>query len=63
MTDPKGQAHFTALGILLSIERILGWDGSSPAPGGFYLPETLVPLETAMAVLNNLAFKFEEKKE
>ncbi|ANY75185.1 hypothetical protein BBD41_22870 [Paenibacillus ihbetae] len=49
LSDPKGQSHFTALGILLSIERILGWDGSPPAPGGFYLPETLVPLETAMA--------------
>lgn len=49
LTDPKGQAHFTALGVLLSIERILGWDGPPPAKGGFYLPETLVCADTAMA--------------
>ncbi|RAR43072.1 hypothetical protein [Paenibacillus sp. MDMC362] len=62
LTDPKGQAHFTALGILLSIERILGWDGSPPAPGGFYLPETLVPLETAMARIEQFGIQIRREE-
>ncbi|MFE0557511.1 hypothetical protein ACFW1P_16540 [Paenibacillus sp. NPDC058910] len=51
ITDPEGQAHFTALGVLLSVERILGLDGLPPAPGGFYLPETLVLADSVMARL------------
>lgn len=62
LTDPKGQAHFTALGILLSIERILGWDGSPPASGGFYLPETLVPLETAMTRIEQFGIQIRREE-
>lgn len=62
LTDPKGQAHFTALGILLSIERILGWDGSPPAPGAFYLPETLVPLVTAMTRIEQFGIQIRREE-
>lgn len=46
---PKGQAHLTALGVFLSVERILGLDGQPPAAGGLYSPETLVAPAAAMA--------------
>lgn len=49
VSDPNGQAHLTALGVLLSIERILGWDGNPPAEGGIQLPETLLPVDAAIA--------------
>jgi len=62
LSDPKGQAHFTALGILLSIERILGWDGLPPAPGGFYLPETLVPLGTAMTRIEQFGIQIRREE-
>lgn len=62
LTDPKGQSHFTALGILLSIERIMGWDGSPPAPAGFYLPETLVPLETAMTRIEQFGIQIQREE-
>lgn len=48
VSDPNGQAHCTALGALVSTERILGLDGKSPAEGGFYLPETLVQADAAI---------------
>ncbi|WP_169086666.1 hypothetical protein [Paenibacillus sp. PL91] len=49
VSDPKGQAHLTALGVLVSIERILGLDGKPAAAGGVYLPETLVSVDEAIA--------------
>lgn len=49
VSDPKGQAHLTALGVLVSIERILGLDGKPAAAGGVYLPETLVSADEAVA--------------
>ncbi|WP_028777761.1 saccharopine dehydrogenase NADP-binding domain-containing protein [Shimazuella kribbensis] len=47
VSDPNGQAHLTALGVLLVAEQILGLDGP-PAKGGVYFPEALVPTEVAM---------------
>jgi hypothetical protein len=49
VSDPNGQAHLTALGVLVSMERILGLDGDPPAPGGIHLPETLLSPEKAIA--------------
>lgn len=49
VSDPNGQAHLTALGVLVTIERILGLDGNPPASGGIHLPETLLSLEKAIA--------------
>ncbi|MGG3661256.1 hypothetical protein [Bacillus gobiensis] len=49
VSDPKGQAHLTALGVMVSIERILGLDGKPAAAGGIQLPETLVSVDAAIA--------------
>jgi hypothetical protein len=51
LSDPKGQAHLTALGVLILAERVLGLDGAAPAPGGLHLPETLMAPHQAMARL------------
>lgn len=54
----------SALSILLSIERILGWDGSPPAPGGFYLSETLVHADAAMSRIEQFGIQiFREERE
>lgn len=47
ISDPNGQGHFTALGILVAIERVLGLNGGTPAAGGIYLPETLLSVDSA----------------
>ncbi|MGX2992737.1 saccharopine dehydrogenase [Streptomyces sp. JNUCC 64] len=47
VTDPRGQAHLTALGGLLALERILGADGA-PAPRGVVFPEQ-TPLPGTLA--------------
>lgn len=49
VTDPNGQAHLTALGLLVAIERILGLDGLPAAAGGIHLPETLFSVDAAIA--------------
>ncbi|MFC4098437.1 Rossmann-fold NAD(P)-binding domain-containing protein [Paenibacillus xanthanilyticus] len=49
VSDPRGQAHLTALGVLVAIERILGWDGHPAAAGGIHSPDTLVPVDAAIA--------------
>jgi hypothetical protein len=49
ISDPNGQAHLTALGVLVTIERILGLDGDPPADGGIHLPETLLSPKKAIA--------------
>lgn len=49
ISDPNGQAHLTALGVLVAIERVLGLDGRPPAEGGVHLPETLLVVEAAIA--------------
>lgn len=49
ISDPNGQAHLTALGVLVTIERILGLDGDPPAIGGLHLPETILSPEKAIA--------------
>ncbi|MFP2933543.1 hypothetical protein ACLESO_52060 [Pyxidicoccus sp. 3LG] len=39
VVDPRGQAHLTAVGALLGVERLLGLDGA-PSPGaGVWFPE------------------------
>jgi hypothetical protein len=52
LSDPNGQAHITALGVLIAIERVLGLDGHPAADGGVYLPETLVSPDAAITRLN-----------
>lgn len=47
--DPRGQAHLTALGVVIVLERVLGLDGQAPATPGLHSIETL--LTPAEAVL------------
>ncbi|MCM2387803.1 saccharopine dehydrogenase [Streptomyces albipurpureus] len=47
VTDPAGQAHLTALGGLLALQRVLGADGA-PAPTGVVFPEQ-TPIPTKVA--------------
>jgi hypothetical protein len=42
VSDPQGQAHLTALGVLIGTERILGLDGANPPAAGLVLPERAV---------------------
>ncbi|WP_257461878.1 Rossmann-fold NAD(P)-binding domain-containing protein [Archangium lipolyticum] len=49
VSGPAGNAHLTALGVLVVIERVLGLDGRPAAPGGLHLPETLVAPDEALA--------------
>lgn len=49
LSDPKGLAHLTALGVLVATERVLGLDGQVPAAGGLHWPETLLQPEAAIA--------------
>lgn len=48
VSDPGGLAHLTALGVVVTAERVLGLDGGPPASGGLHLPETLVEPATAV---------------
>lgn len=56
-----GQASLTALGLVLSLERVLGMTGDAPLPPGLYMPELLwdagwflQELQAAGAVLHRL---------
>lgn len=57
VSDPNGLMNFTALGILLAVERVLGLDGRAPAAGGLYLPETLVAFEVAIPRLQQFGVR------
>lgn len=63
LSDPKGLAHLTALGVLIAAERVLGLDGNSPAEGGLYLPETLVAPDAAVKRLEDFGVHVEFKGE
>ena len=51
VSDPHGQAHLTALGVLIGIERILGLDGGALAGPGLKLPESFIDACAALARL------------
>lgn len=48
VSDPNGQAHLTALGTLMAIERILGLDGEPVVPGGVHYPESILSAANVM---------------
>ncbi|MBY9068160.1 NAD-dependent epimerase/dehydratase family protein [Hyphomonas sp. WL0036] len=50
VTDPLGQAHLTALGVLIAAERVLGLDGDRP-PKGLVFPESTIDPDKAVARL------------
>lgn len=49
VSDPRGQAHLTALGVLIGAERLLGLDGKPPAEGGLLFPESAIDPDRALA--------------
>jgi saccharopine dehydrogenase-like NADP-dependent oxidoreductase len=51
--DPSGQAHLTALGALIAVERVLGVDGGAPEPVGVRFPEQHPDLHQALRVLED----------
>jgi hypothetical protein len=51
MSDPKGQAHLTAVGVLIGVERLLGLDGGPPPAAGLRFPETTLDPQRAVARL------------
>jgi uncharacterized protein YbjT (DUF2867 family) len=59
VSDPKGQAHLTALGVLICAERVLGLDGAPPPPGGLAFPETLIHPAAAAARLASFGVRIE----
>jgi uncharacterized protein YbjT (DUF2867 family) len=59
VSDPKGQAHLTALGVLIAAERVLGLDGGPPPPGGLIFPETLLDPAAALARLASFGVRLE----
>lgn len=48
VSDPRGQAHLTALGVLVGVERILGLDGGPLAGPGLKFPESFIDAVAAM---------------
>lgn len=59
ISDPKGQAHLTALGVLLGAERLLGLDGAAPPPPGPRFPESTLDPRRAMARLAGFGVRME----
>jgi hypothetical protein len=57
ISDPRGQAHLTALGVLLGAERLLGLDGGPPARGGLLFPENALDPERALARLSTFGVR------
>jgi hypothetical protein len=59
LSDPKGQAHLTALGVLIGAERILGLDGRPPLRPGLAFPEAVIEPDAAMRRLQELGVNIE----
>jgi hypothetical protein len=54
LSDPKGQAHLTALGVLIGVERLLGLDGKPPLRAGIAFPEAVIDPDAAVRRLQEL---------
>ncbi|WP_028778352.1 NAD-binding protein [Shimazuella kribbensis] len=57
ISDSKGQAHLTALGVLMCIERVLGFDGQPFLQGGLQIPETLLSADQAFKRLQDFGIQ------
>ncbi|WIX75461.1 hypothetical protein QRX50_28560 [Amycolatopsis carbonis] len=53
VSDPFGQAHVTAVGVLIGTERVLGLDGGAPLAAGLHVPERAVNAERAVSRLRD----------
>lgn len=59
LTDPRGQAHLTGLGVLVGVERILALDGGPPPAPGLAFPETFLDADAAMGRLRSYGVRLE----
>lgn len=59
VSDPAGQAHLTALGVLIGAERVLGLDGAAPPAAGLHFPETLLDIDRALTRLTTFGVQIE----
>lgn len=59
VSDPRGQAHLTALGILIGVERVLGLDGRPPPPAGLAFPESTLDPARAVRRLRDFGVSIE----
>lgn len=60
LVDARGQAHLTAAGATLALERALGLDGDAP-PQGVAFPEQTPSPERALAALRSLGVELETR--
>lgn len=60
VSDPQGQAHLTALGVLIGVERVLGLDGADPPAGGVAFPEALLDPGRTLARLADFGVRIVE---
>lgn len=51
ITDPRGQAHLTAVGATIAAERALDLDGAGAEPAGVRLPEQHPDIDRALELL------------
>ncbi|ATQ44990.1 hypothetical protein CSW64_12405 [Caulobacter mirabilis] len=59
VSDPKGQAHLTGLGVLIGVERLLGLDGDPPPAGGLLFPEQIIDPGRAVARMRSFGVRIE----
>lgn len=59
VSDPHGQAHLTALGVLVGAERVLGLDGEAPPAAGLILPEGTIDPQRALKRLREFGVRVE----
>jgi hypothetical protein len=57
MSDPRGVANLTALGVVIAAERVLGLDGEAAPAGCLYMPETLLGAEATVARLRQFGVR------
>lgn len=60
LSDPRGQAHLTAVGMLIGVERLLGLDGAPPPAAGLLFPETSIDLDRALQRLRDFGVHIED---
>lgn len=57
LVHPQGQAPVTALGVALSVERLLGLDGGKPVAPGLYFPEVIIDPDYAVRRLEEFGLR------
>jgi hypothetical protein len=59
VSDRQGQAHLTALGVLIGAERILGLDGQPAPQAGLHFPEAVIDPRKAISRLREFGVHIE----